>query len=234
MSTKLALQADLWYNEDLIWLWSEMVEHLRPRYKIGACTMSNTIPSTSGIYKIICTITGKFYIGSAIDLRHRSYEHFSALRQNNHDNPKLQHAYNKYGPDAFTFEVLELILPMSLTAREQYWFHKLQPFGKRGFNIAREAGSQLGAKHTPETRAKMRLSHKGKGFPLEARKNSNARIGHPVSPETREKLRQANLGKKHTPESSEKKRQAMLGNKHSLGYKHTPETREKMRQRSGR
>jgi len=236
MSAKLACKADLWYNEDLIWLWSEMVEHLRPRYKIGACTMSDTIPSASGIYKITCTVTRKFYIGSAVNLRDRRRCHFKELRRNNHTNPKLQRAFNKYGSDAFAFEVLELVLPMSLTAREQYWFNKLKPFGRKGFNIVRVAGSTLGRKHTaetrknmgkvnlgnkywvgrkhtpesrekigqasslrrhtPETRAKMSVSHKGKGPSPEARKNGNARIGHTVSPATREKLRQANLGKK--------------------------------------
>ena len=44
IATKLACRAASWYNEDLIWLWSEMVEHLRPRYKIGACTMSDILP----------------------------------------------------------------------------------------------------------------------------------------------------------------------------------------------
>jgi len=55
----------------------------------------------------------------------------------------LQAAWNKYGPDVFTFEVLEYVLPMSLTAREQYWFEKLKPFDKKGFNLDRVAGSSL-------------------------------------------------------------------------------------------
>ena len=61
------------------------------------------------------------------------------------------------------------------------------------------------------------------------------------SPETRKKLRQANLGRKHTPEAIEKTRQSNLGRKNSpehiektrqahLGRKHTPEHIEKNRQ----
>src|SRR6266568_1868256 len=120
--------------------------------------MSSTIPATSGVYKITCTVTKKIYIGSALDLRHRRNQHFSELRRNKHPNSYLQRAWNKYGPDAFTFEVLELVLPMSLTAREQYWFKKLKPFGKKGYNLARIAGStMLDRKHSPQTREKMRI-----------------------------------------------------------------------------
>src|SRR5260221_5069738 len=118
--------------------------------------MSEDIPKTSGIYKITCTVTRKIYIGSAINLRKRQHGHWGHFRRNTHYNLILQNAWNKYGESAFTFEVLELVLPMSLTAREQYWFHKLKPFGKRGYNIAPEAGSSLGRKHTPEEIEKMR------------------------------------------------------------------------------
>ena len=46
----------------------------------------------------------------------------------------------------------------------------------------------------------------------------------PKSRETRERMRQAQLGKKHTPEARERIRQARLGKKN------TPETRERIRQ----
>src|SRR5260221_216219 len=122
----------------------------------------NDIPATSGIYKITCTVNKRIYIGSAVNLRKRQINHFSELQKNKHRNPKLQNAWNKYGEEAFTFEVLEYVLPMSLTAREQYWFKKLKPFGRKGFNIAHEAGSSLGIKRSPESRTKMSVARKGK------------------------------------------------------------------------
>jgi group I intron endonuclease len=161
----------------------------------------STIPNASGIYRIACIATGKFYIGSAANLRIRRLTHFSQLHRNIHHNSKLQNAWNKYGVDAFTFEVLELVLPISLTAREQYWLDKFKPFGKRGFNIDRMAGSRLGMKHTPETREKIRLAGLGNTY---------------------------SLGIKASPEAIEKNRQRMIGNTYSLGYKHTAETRKKM------
>ncbi len=186
---------------------------------------SNPIPATSGVYKITCTANGRFYIGSAVNLQQRRRQHFSDLRLNKHHSLHMQRAWNKYGEHAFTFEVVEYVLPMSLTAREQYWLNKLKPFGRKGFNIAHDTISpSLGRKHTLEEIEKMK--------------------GRKASPETIEKLRQAKLGKKQLPEFVEKRRQANLGKKRSkqtpehieklrqvrLGRKHTPETREKMSQ----
>lgn len=159
-----------------------------------------SIPAMSGVYKITCATNGKIYIGSALNLRRRKASHFRQLHKNKHENLYLQRAFNKYGEDAFTFEVLELVLiPEMLTAREQYWFDKLRPFDKRGFNILSKAGSALGYKHTPETIAKI----------------SKANTGKERTPETLEKLRQSHLGKPcafkgqtHTPEARKKIRQA--------------------------
>ncbi len=192
----------------------------------------NPIPNASGIYKITCTANKRIYIGSALNLYGRKAKHFSLLRRNTHHNPILQNAWNKYGESAFTFEVLEYVLPISLTAREQYWFKKLKPFGRKGFNIDREAGSRLGFKFTHESREKMRQSHLGQ---------VSHNRGKKASPETREKQRQAKLGKKRTSESIEKTRQAHLGVKRSpetrakignanTGKKRTPEAKAKMRQ----
>lgn len=123
--------------------------------------MSNDIPPASGIYKITCTANGKIYIGSSADLHDRRRKHFNMLRQNKHHSPYLQRAWNKYGEQCFTFEVLELVLPMSLTAREQYWLNKLSPFGRKGFNTTREAGSTVGYKYTPEQIEKTRRTKLG-------------------------------------------------------------------------
>ena len=170
----------------------------------------NPIPTASGIYKITCTANKRIYIGSANNLYRRQYEHFRVLRQNKHHNPHIQRAWNKHGEQSFTFEVLELVLPMSLTAREQYWLNKLKPFGRKGFNVAQDTVSNnLGKKLSPEQIEKIRQRQTGKK----------------ASPETREKMRQAKLGKKQTPEHIENQRQSVLGKKRS------PEVIEAMRQR---
>ncbi len=228
--SKVALQADVCYNEarnivvpggavntpGRIHLWRNV-----PMTTLPPHADNGNIPSTSGIYKITCTANKKIYIGSAVNLQQRKKGHFSCLRRNEHVNKHLQNAWNKYGEQTFIFEVLEYVLPMSLTAREQYWFKKLKPFDRKGFNIAREAGSTLGYKYAPETIEKMR----GMKRSPEARVNiSRAALGRKRSAESIEKSRQGNLGKKQPSEAIEKTRQAQLGHMVS------PETREKLRQ----
>lgn len=214
------------------------------------------IPAVPGIYKITCATNGKIYVGSAVDLRHRYWTHWNHLRKNTHHNQHLQHAWNKYGEQAFMFEVLELVLIREMTtAREQYWFKKLNPFGERGFNIARDTTAPaLGMKHTPEAIEKARQAKTGKKLSPEAvEKNRQSHLGKTLSPETRKKLSLARLGNKNalggkgprgvtrSPETREKLRQANLGKKQSpetiekrmqahRGKKRSPETREKIRQ----
>lgn len=158
--------------------------------------MNSAIPAASGIYRITCTSTGKFYIGSATNLRRRYSDHFTALRRNTHTNQKLQRAFNKYSEDAFTFEVLELVLLISLTAREQYWFNKLKPFDKHGFNIAREANSTLGVIKSAETCEKIRIGNLGKKHSDESKiKMSLASKGKPKSAATKVRMGNARRGK---------------------------------------
>lgn len=175
-----------------------------------------SFPTTPGIYRITCTVTGKIYIGSAVNLWKRRKDHRHHLAQGIHKNPKLQAAWNKYGKDTFSFDILELVLvPEMLTAREQYWFDALKPFGNKGFNIARVAGSNLGMKHTPESIARIKASKTGK---------PGNRKGAKATPETIDKLKKSHLGKKLSEETKNKIKVSNL-NKPPVSF----ETREKIR-----
>lgn len=133
---------------------------------------SLSIPRTSGIYRITCIPTGKIYIGSSCHPFRRWIEHRRSLRAHCHCNLHLQRAWDKYGEDAFTFEVMEFVMPWSLVEREQYWIDKLKPFSPRGFNIGVKANSgSAGRKASPETRAKLSATHKGKPKSTEHRAN---------------------------------------------------------------
>src|SRR5260370_36049823 len=101
--------------------------------------MSIIPAASSGIYRIVCVRTGKFYIGSSTNLPTRRYNHFRVLQRNKHHNRHMQRAWNKYGKDAFVFEVLELALIPFLLERQQYWLDTLKP----GFNMSPIAGSTL-------------------------------------------------------------------------------------------
>ena len=107
----------------------------------------------AGVYLISNNVNGKCYVGSTIHLDQRRREHFSKLANNKHINVHLQNAYNKYGREAFDFEVLETIdiddnIKDKLLKREQFWIDNLKP----EYNILLVAGSNLGYHHTEETK----------------------------------------------------------------------------------
>jgi len=120
-------------------------------------------PNVPGIYRITCTITGKCYIGSAVNLRQRRKTHFGSLQRGEHHNPKLQAAWKKYGYESFVFDILELVMiPDLLTAREQHYLDALKPFGERGFNLDPIAGSSLGVKYSQENCEHISIAKRGK------------------------------------------------------------------------
>ena len=104
--------------------------------------MFNKIPHLPGVYQIKCTINGKIYIGSGVDIYNRCEQHRRSLRRGDHVNAHLQAAWNKYGEENFEFTVLELTEGSDLLRAEQYWIDQTQSFKKEiGFNIYETAGS---------------------------------------------------------------------------------------------
>jgi len=105
-------------------------------------TMKSTTPHTAGIYRILCVLTGKFYIGSATDIPARWHNHRLALRGGRHKNPHLQAAWNLYGEDSFAFTILEIVKRHELLAAEQKWLDRTRCTDSAiGFNIYPIAGS---------------------------------------------------------------------------------------------
>lgn len=106
----------------------------------------------SGVYCITNTVNGKQYVGSAVNLAVRWVSHRSRLRTGNHHNPHMQAAWNKYGPDVFTFTVLEECPPARLVEREQWWIDTLDCV-RHGYNIRLKANSNQGIVQSVATRA---------------------------------------------------------------------------------
>lgn len=210
----------------------------------------------SGIYQIRNTINGRVYVGSAVNVRVRWSGHVCQLNQGCHDNGHLQNAWRKYGGDAFVFEKLESVEPENLIEHEQQWMDLLN-VTESGYNISPTAGSQLGMKHSLETRRKIGLSSKWRIG------ENNSMFGKKHTMETRTKISKALKGlvpwnkgkvhltgeknpmhgKKHTAEALAKMREArkgqivwnkgkthMSGEKNPMyGKRHSEETRAKMR-----
>lgn len=95
-----------------------------------------------GVYKILNTINGKFYIGSSKDIESRWRQHKDALNQEKHGNPHLQCAWNKYKPHSFVFEIIEECSPEVQFEREQYYLDTLSPFDDNGYNVVRRISKE--------------------------------------------------------------------------------------------
>ena len=77
-----------------------------------------------GVYQILNKQTGCRYIGESAIPNNRRKDHWSHLRGGYHKNPNLQEDFNKFGEDAFEFEIIEHCEPSQLKQRETYWIKK--------------------------------------------------------------------------------------------------------------
>ncbi len=97
----------------------------------------------AGIFQIKNTVNNKVLLGSSLNLEGPLNSHKFMLTIGRHRNEALQNDWNKYGPDKFVFEILEVVrvkddpnfnLEDELTLLEEIWLEKLQPFGEKGYN----------------------------------------------------------------------------------------------------
>lgn len=126
------------------------------------------MPAVSGIYKILCVPTGKFYIGSSNNVKRRWGEHRKRLRQGSHPSAHLQNAWNLHGEASFEFVVLELTPVEILLSREQVWLDSTKSYERKiGYNSALRAEAPFqGKKYSVETRAKISAAVKAQwSFP---------------------------------------------------------------------
>ena len=111
----------------------------------------------TGVYCIRNTVNGKVYVGSAArGLRKRAKQHLKALRNGIHRNRHLQAALLKYTEAAFEFVVLARCQANECVTMEQIWLDKFRAADRRyGYNASPTAGSQLGFRHSEETKRKL-------------------------------------------------------------------------------
>lgn len=203
--------------------------------------------SESGIYRIRNVVSGRMYVGSAMNMTRREREHWKQLRGGYHHCKFLQRAWKKYGAEAFVFEVVELVPDHSkLIEREQVHIDALSTEKEdRGYNVCRVAGSPRGTrrtieqiehhrrmitgrKHTPESRANMSAAQRGKKMPPEAIEKRRATIlargGFKHSPETIARIAESKKGSTHTEEWKRNHSAMMKGRK--LSEDHVEALRE--------
>lgn len=120
---------------------------------MGSIVKTSHLVLGPGIYRIVNTVSGRFYVGSAVNVRNRAHGHLSALRKGLHANNRLQKAWVKYGADAFRIEILEKVVAVEdLLAREQHYLDELRAC-EDGYNLNPSAFRLV---HTEQTIAKIR------------------------------------------------------------------------------
>lgn len=81
-----------------------------------------------GVYAIVNTATGDFYIGGSLNMYQRWLQHTSKLKNGYHHCPALQDAYNHHGESAFTCTVITYLPDdADFYAHEQYYSDLLHP-----------------------------------------------------------------------------------------------------------
>ncbi len=168
-----------------------------------------------GIYQIINVTNNKRYVGSSTDITGTRWsEHKGHLRNKIHSSAHLQNAWNKYGEEAFIFEIIEKCLFEELSTKEEYWIEKYQSWNRvYGYNIQREINGHK--KVSEETKHKLSESLKG----------------HTVSQETRDKQSKTriNLGLAKGANNHFYGKHLTGETNGFYGKYHTEETKEKMR-----
>lgn len=118
----------------------------------------------SGIYKIVCLKTGKFYIGKSVNIEVRFRKHKYDLKIGKHGNSYLQRSFDKYGIENFKMEIIERCNKEFLFDREHFWITKLKSYdAKIGFNILKEKDhgkSMVERWNDPSYKKKMSEKHK--------------------------------------------------------------------------
>lgn len=147
------------------------------------------------IYRITNMTNGNFYIGSAESFPRREWQHKYDLKRNQHKNPRLQAAWNKYGEEMFVFEIIEEV-PSDRTAFDVENTYLMKCVGQPDcYNINTDAFvPRLGIPHTEESKAKTSKNRKGK-----AAGDAHYRYGKTVSDEVRQKIGDAQRGKPKAP-----------------------------------
>jgi hypothetical protein len=92
-------------------------------------------PRPAGVYRVVHTPSGRTLLGSSSDAPARLNRVLTQLRTRGHPNRALQRDWNADGPDAFVFEVLDLLPPREdadgdpsddLRMLEELWLEKLE------------------------------------------------------------------------------------------------------------
>jgi len=166
---------------------------------------------TTGIYGIVHVVSGRVYVGQSQNIEKRWINHRTTLNRRRHHSVHLQRCWNKYGADAFEFKILEVCDVEKLSAVEAQ--HMARIGKKLLMNTSEDTEVPFrGRHHTEETKKILSERHHGKT----------------ASPETRQKMGEAQRRRYSTEEGRQARSDAA-----KRGYQ-KPGALEKHRERQKR
>lgn len=203
----------------------------------------------TGIYRIVNKLNGKCYIGQSIDIERRFRDHKSRSFTTKYETP-IYKAFQKYGIDNFSFEIIEECSTENLDDREIFYIAKYRSaekkygynftFGGKGYHGTNYTEQrELWSQHIAEGKTGKKIGHpskealahrsaalKGLKKPESwCKKMSVIMKGREITPETRAKISATLTGSKLSEETKEKLRVA------STGRVQTEEARQKISQK---
>jgi group I intron endonuclease len=160
-----------------------------------------------GIYAITHRESGRVYIGSSVDIARRFSAHVSRLNNGKHCNQILQRAWSRYGSEAFTFSVVEVLDSADrLIEREQFHFEQSELV----YNIGEFVGNPIrGTKRSAQWRSNMSAMMTAPEMREHMAKMVRSRRP-PASAESRAKMSASIVERMKNPEAREKQRLGML------------------------
>lgn len=166
---------------------------------------------TCGIYKIVNTLNGNTYVGQSSNIEQRFIDHKKNLKKNQHDNPYLQNAWNKYGSESFEFSIIELCSTDQLTILEQFHADTLKEQNVTLYNIGKYFDSpRRGVPLSKNQRQKISNARTGRFTGKD-----NPFYGKTHTPESLEKMSKTHKGRKTSDETKLKMSNVHRGKKHS-------------------
>ena len=104
-----------------------------------------------GVFRVHNTVADRSFVGISRDLPSMLNRQRFQLEHGSHPNRALQDDWNRLGPEAFVFQVLDTLSPSErpdsdpaedLRVLEQLWLEQLSPYGERGYNVERRPSSK--------------------------------------------------------------------------------------------
>lgn len=180
------------------------------------------------IYRITNMVNNKYYIGSAESFSRREWQHKNDLKKGVHKNPHLQSSWDKYGGDAFIFEILEEIPEGKTTFEVENIYLHTHVGLPECYNINTDAiGMRTGIPMSEASKQQLSVNRTGKHAGAD-----HYRYGQTLSPEVRQKIGDTQRGVAKPERTEEHRRNlaiASTGNQNWLGKTHTEKTKAKLR-----